>query len=287
MLRRLIGEHITLVTALAPDLRLVRADAAQLDQVIVNLAVNARDAMPGGGRLTLETSNMMVDEAFVARHAGSRVGPYVALTVIDTGAGMETAVQARMFEPFFTTKEPGKGTGLGLAMVYGIVKQHEGYIAVDSEPGRGTRFLILLPRVDDGVPEAAAAATPPPDRGSATVLLVEDEEGVRAVANDMLAAAGYRVLEAATPSEALRLFRGMRSEIDLLLTDVVMPEMSGRDLANRLLAFKPDLKVLFMSGYTDDAIAHHGVLLAATNLITKPFSGPALQAAVTRALFAR
>jgi PAS domain S-box-containing protein len=287
MLRRLIGEHISLVTVLAPDLHLVKADATQLDQVIVNLAVNARDAMQGGGRLTLETSNMVVDEGFVARHPGSRLGRHVALTVTDTGAGMDPVVQSRMFEPFFTTKEPGKGTGLGLAMVYGIVKQHDGYIAVDSEPGRGTRFLILLPRVDDDVTDATAAAATTAHPASATVLLVEDEEGVRAVATDMLAAAGYRVLEAATPGEALRVFGSMRTEIDLLLTDVVMPEMSGRDLANRLLALKPGLKVLFMSGYTDDAIAHHGVLVAANNLISKPFSGPALQAAVTRTLFTR
>jgi PAS domain S-box-containing protein len=284
MLRRLIGEHINLVTTLAPDLALVKADAAQLDQVIVNLAVNGRDAMHGGGRLTLETSNVVVDDAFVARHPGLRPGSYVALTVTDTGSGMDTAVQARIFEPFFTTKEPGKGTGLGLAMVYGIVKQHEGYIAVESEPGRGSRFQILLPQVDDAVAATAEAAAPASDRASATVLLVEDEEGVRAVATEMLAAAGYRVLEAATPGEALRVFRSMRSQIDLLLTDVVMPEMSGRELANRLLPIKPELKVLFMSGYTDDAIAHHGVLVAATNLLAKPFSGPALRAAVAQAL---
>jgi PAS domain S-box-containing protein len=286
MLRRLIGEHINLVTMLEPHLHLVKADAAQLDQVIVNLAVNGRDAMHGGGRLTLETSNVVVDEAFLARHPGAQPGPYVALTVTDTGSGMDAGVQARMFEPFFTTKEPGKGTGLGLAMVYGIVKQHEGYIAVESEPGRGSRFLILLPKVDAAVVEAEAATVPASDRASATVLIVEDEDGVRAVATEMLAAAGCRVLEAATPGEALRVFRSMRSQIDLLLTDVVMPEMSGRELANQLLLLKPDLKVLFMSGYTDDAIAHHGVLGAATNLIGKPFSGPALRAAVAQALFA-
>jgi two-component system cell cycle sensor histidine kinase/response regulator CckA len=284
MLRRLIGEHINLVTTLAPDLALVKVDAAQLDQVIVNLAVNGRDAMHGGGRLTLETSNVVVDDSFLARHPGLRPGSYVALTVTDTGSGMDTAVQARIFEPFFTTKEPGKGTGLGLAMVYGIVKQHEGYIAVASEPGRGSRFQILLPEVDEAMAASAEAATPPSDRASATVLLVEDEEGVRAVATEMLAAAGYRVLEAATPGEALRVFRSMRPQIDLLLTDVVMPEMSGRELANRLLLMKPELKVLFMSGYTDDAIAHHGVLVAATNLMAKPFSGPALRTAVAQAL---
>jgi PAS domain S-box-containing protein len=284
MLRRLIGEHINLVTALAPDLDLVKADAAQLDQVIVNLAVNGRDAMPAGGRLTLQTSNMVADEAFVAHHPGCRPGAYVALTVTDTGSGMDGAVQSRIFEPFFTTKEPGKGTGLGLAMVYGIVKQHEGYIAVESEIGRGSRFQILLPKVEEAVADAEAAAAPGGDRAFATVLLVEDEEGVRAVASDMLVAAGYRVLEAATPGEAMRVFRTMRSQIDLLLTDVVMPEMSGRELANRLLLLKPDLKVLFMSGYTDDAIARHGVLVAATNLLSKPFSGPALRAAVAQAL---
>jgi PAS domain S-box-containing protein len=286
MLRRLIGEHINLVTVLAPDLHLVKADAAQLDQVIVNLAVNGRDAMQGGGRLTLETSNFVVDETFVARHPGSRPGPYVALTVTDTGAGMDAAVQARIFEPFFTTKEAGRGTGLGLAMVYGIVKQHEGYIAVESEPGRGSRFQILLPQVDNAVVDFTDTVAPASARASATVLLVEDEEGVRAVATEMLAAAGCRVLEAASPGEALRVFRSMSSQIDLLLTDVVMPEMSGRELANRLLLLKPDLKVLFMSGYTDDAIAHHGVLAAATTLITKPFSGPALRAAVAQALCA-
>ncbi len=287
MLRRLIGEHITLVTSLAPDLHLVRADATQLDQVIVNLAVNGRDAMHGGGRLTLETSNVVVDEAFVARHPGSRPGAYVALTVSDTGSGMEAGVQARIFEPFFTTKEPGRGTGLGLAMVYGIVKQHEGYIAVESEPGRGSRFQILLPKVDEAVVAAAVATVPVSDPASATVLLVEDEDGVRAVARDMLAAVGYRVLEAGSPREALRVFRSMRAQIDLLLADVVMPEMSGPELAHRLLQLKPDLKVLFMSGYSDEAIAHHGVLVPATDLLSKPFSGPALQAAVARALFAR
>jgi signal transduction histidine kinase/ActR/RegA family two-component response regulator len=273
MLGRLIGEDIALLTMPTPGLGRVKADRGQVEQVVMNLAVNARDAMPQGGRLILETANVDLDDEYVRRHVGARPGPHVMLAVADTGAGISHEIQSQIFEPFFTTKEPGKGTGLGLATVYGIVKQSGGYIEVDSEPGRGTTFRIYLPRldaepapVDRSVGPAAAAG------GTETILLVEDEEGVRELARDILRASGYTVLEARNGAEALLLCERHQGPLDMLFTDVVMPRMSGRELAERLAPLRPDLSVLYMSGYTDDAVIRHGVLAAGTAFLQKPFT---------------
>ena len=277
MLGRLIGEDIALLTTPTANLGRVKADRGQVEQVIMNLAVNARDAMPQGGRLILETANVDLDEEYVRRHVGARPGPHVMLAVADTGSGIPREIQAQIFEPFFTTKEQGKGTGLGLATVYGIVKQSGGYIEVDSEPGRGTTFRIYLPRLDaaaatvDRNPRPVAAAG-----GTETILLVEDEEGVRELARDILRASGYTVLEARNGAEALLLCERHQGPLDLLLTDVVMPRMSGRELAERLGPLRPDLSVLYMSGYTDDAVIRHGVLGAGTAFLQKPFTPAAL-----------
>jgi len=277
MLRRLIGENIVLVTLPAPGLGQVMADPGQIEQILMNLAVNARDAMPTGGRLTLETSNVVGDEAYVRHHLGARPGAYVVLAVTDTGTGMSAETQARLFEPFFTTKGPGKGTGLGLATVYGIVKQSGGNIYVSSEPGRGTSFKVYLPRVD-AVPDTAedsddAGASP---RGHETILLVEDEPDLRDLALEILAMHGYVVLVAAEADEALRLADGHAGRLDLLLTDVMMPGMSGRELAVELAARRPGLRVLYMSGYTADAMAGHGVLEPEIMFLQKPYSPAAL-----------
>jgi PAS domain S-box-containing protein len=277
MLSRLIGEDISLATRLDPTAGCVRADPAQLEQMIVNLAVNARDAMPLGGRLSLETSYVRLDESLARQHVGLRPGPHVRLLVRDTGVGMDGLIKAHLFEPFFTTKGPGKGTGLGLATVYGIVTQSGGAIRVDSEPGHGAVFTIDLPRVDapadlrgdPGMPEAAP-------HGSETVLLVEDEPEVRGLARDILHQQGYTVLEAADGDEALRIGRGHGGPIHLLVTDVVMPQMGGRELADRLQAGRQETKVLYVSGYTDDAILHQGVSETGTAFLPKPFTASAL-----------
>jgi signal transduction histidine kinase/ActR/RegA family two-component response regulator len=276
MLGRLIGEDIALLTTPTPGLGRVKADRGQVEQVVMNLAVNARDAMPQGGRLILETANVDLDDEYVRRHVGARPGPHVMLAVSDTGTGIPREIQAQIFEPFFTTKEQGKGTGLGLATVYGIVKQSGGYIEVDSEPRQGTTFRIYLPRleaavtVDRSVRPAAAAG------GTETILLVEDEEGVRELARDILRASGYTVLEARNGAEALLLCERHQGPLDMLLTDVVMPRMSGRELAERLAPLRPELSVLYMSGYTDDAVIRHGVLAAGTAFLQKPFTPAAL-----------
>jgi PAS domain S-box-containing protein len=262
ILHRTIGEHIALVTALEPRLAPVRADASQLEQVIMNLVVNARDAMPGGGRVTIETSNVPLETELA--------GAFVQLAVSDTGTGMSAEVKAHLFEPFFTTKEVGKGTGLGLATVYGIVHQSGGFIAVDSEPGQGTRFRILLPRAEAPAPESAPAALEPAAAGSGTVLLVEDEAGVRHLARDVLRRYGYRVLEAGEGGEALSLAAAHEGAIDLLLTDVVMPGMSGAELAERFRALRPEARVLYASGYADDAVISHGVT-GGVPFLQKPF----------------
>ena len=276
MLERLIGENIELVTAPAPRLWLVRADPAQLEQILLNLAVNARDAMLQGGRLTIATANEDLDDAFVATHPGASPGPHAMLSVADTGHGMSPEVLAHVFEPFFTTKEVGKGTGLGLATVYGIVKQHDGYVHVDSTPGRGTTVRIYLERVTAPAGAERASGGERPARASGTILLVEDEGALRDLAAEVLQDAGYSVLAAAHPGEALELAARHGDRIDLLLTDVVMPHMSGRDLADRLLPERPTMKVLYMSGYTDEAIVHHGVLDPGTVLLQKPFSPDSL-----------
>ncbi|MBI3404207.1 MAG: PAS domain S-box protein [Acidobacteria bacterium] len=271
MLRRLIGEDIETLIVSEPHLGRVLADPGQIEQVIMNLAVNARDAMPGGGKLILETSNVELDEAYVRQHMGSKTGRYVMLSVSDTGSGMDSETISHVFEPFFTTKEIGKGTGLGLSTVYGIVKQSGGYITVYSEIGHGTTFKVYLPRVDaepQGISRPVPASIP---RGTETVLLVEDETAVRELACELLQISGYTVLEARTPAEALEISENHHGAIDLLLTDVVMPQSSGRDLAERIQLRRAGIKVLYMSGYTDDAIVHHGVLQPGTAFLQKPF----------------
>jgi signal transduction histidine kinase/CheY-like chemotaxis protein len=278
MLRPLIGEEVGLVTTLAPGLGRVKADPIQLEQVLMNLAVNARDAMPDGGELTVETADVELDEAFTLEHAGASSGPHVMLRVRDTGTGMDEATRAQIFEPFFTTKQVGKGTGLGLATVYGIVKQHGGYVAADSEPGRGSTFTVYLPRVDEE-PEADAPVTTASSPGGETILLVDDDEEVRTLAYGVLRLHDYVVLEAATPDEALAICEEHKGPIDLLLTDVVMPVMSGRELAERVRPLRPEAKIMYMSGYPGDVIGKHGVL-ASGAFVQKPFTPSGLVAKV-------
>jgi two-component system, cell cycle sensor histidine kinase and response regulator CckA len=273
LLRRLIGEDVALVTRLDPALGSIKADPGQLEQVLMNLAVNARDAMPEGGTLTVETANIMLDTGFAMANPGARSGEYAVLTVADTGIGMSDEVRSHVFEPFFTTKERGKGTGLGLATAYGIVKQSDGYITVDSEPGHGTTFRIYFPRAAGAAAASGrgerSALSP---RGTETILLVEDESGVRRLSRTILEALGYTVLEAASGDEALEIARSHAGEIHLVATDVIMPGMSGRVLWDRWRVLRPDSRVLFMSGYTDDAIARHGVLEPGIAFLQKPFT---------------
>jgi two-component system, cell cycle sensor histidine kinase and response regulator CckA len=279
ILRRLIGEDIQLETSSVPDLGLIKADRSQIEQVILNLAVNARDAMPEGGRLTIETANVELDKASSHPPAVLSPGRYVMLAVTDNGCGMDAETQAHIFEPFFTTKEKGKGTGLGLATVYGIVKQSGGYVWVYSEPGRGTSFKVYLPRIEDEPSvrgrdrQADARALP---RGSETVLLVEDEKGVRELAREYLQLIGYTVIEAEDGHTALELAAMHVGTIHLLMTDVVMPGISGRELAGRVKSIRPDMKILFMSGYADQAVVHHGILDTDAALLQKPFTMAAL-----------
>jgi CheY-like chemotaxis protein len=272
MLRRLVGQSIEFKTDLTTDLWRVRIDSGGLEQVLVNLAVNARDAMPNGGRLVISTANVVFDEDAVGRIGGILPGPYLILVMADTGIGMDDATRLRVFEPFFTTKPQGKGTGLGLSMVYGIVQQHGGTITVESAPGQGTTFQIYLPRVDDPVLEVGiSVASDDSGRGSETILVVEDETHVRDLVAQMLQASGYTVLTAADPAAALELSNRHPGPIHLLLTDVVMPEMSGRELRQRLKSLRPRTRVLYMSGYTDEALGRHGVLEPGIFLLQKPF----------------
>jgi PAS domain S-box-containing protein len=272
MLQRLLGEDIAIVTKLDPALGQVRVDQGQIEQVIMNLLVNARDAMPQGGRLTIETGNVDLDEVFAQQHPGAKPGRYVRLTVSDSGTGMDAETQAHIFEPFFTTKELGRGTGLGLATVYGVVKQSEGYILVSSELGLGTTFQIHLPRIAVAAGEIAASpGAAAGAQGMETILLVEDEDALRELARILLEGAGYLVLEAESGAHALQIAE-RTGEIDLLLTDVVMPAMSGATLAEELRPLKPGMKVLFMSGYPDDKIVNHGVLAEGMVLLQKPFN---------------
>jgi CheY-like chemotaxis protein len=284
MLPRLIGEDVALVTVLDPALRLVHADPRQLEQVIMNLVVNARDAMPDGGRLTLETANEYVAED------DPRVGPelppggYVVLTVSDTGSGIAPEIQASIFDPFFTTKEPGRGTGLGLSTVYGIVKQAGGQIEVDSAPERGSVFRVYLPQLTASAPaRIATRAAEPGPRGDETILLVEDEESVRVFASKALERQGYTVLEARHGRDALVRLADYDGPIQLLVTDIVMPEMGGSELARRLTAERTDLRVLYMSGYADGETARRG-LSAGAAYLQKPFTSDALARKVREVL---
>ncbi|MGQ9653782.1 MAG: PAS domain S-box protein, partial [Thermodesulfobacteriota bacterium] len=272
MLRRIIGEDIELVTFLQEGIGMVKADPRQIEQAIVNIAVNARDAMPEGGKLTIETANVDLDEEYARLHAGVQPGPYVMFSISDTGAGMSADVKERVFDPFFTTKEPGKGTGLGLSTTYGIVKQSNGHIWVYSEPGKGTTFKVYLPRVDEPVDERKKRPSGEVPRGKETILVVEDEDAVRELAVRILKKQGYKVLKAQDGGEALMLCEKHREPIDLFLSDVVMPGMSGREVVERLQAIHPEAKTLYMSGYTDNVIIHHGVLDKGTKFIPKPFT---------------
>jgi hypothetical protein len=285
LLRRLIGEDIEVLTVPARDLGSVKADPGQIEQVIMNLALNSRDAMPQGGKLTLETANVQLDEKYAGEHQPISAGNYVMLAVSDTGLGMSPEVQARVFEPFFTTKEVGKGTGLGLSMVYGIVKQSGGYIWVYSEPGSGTTFKIYLPRVDQPAESAGADKRPSSvQRGTETILLVEDDPQLRQLSSSVLAHCGYKVLAASSPEEGLEVCRANHQEIRLLVTDVVMPRMNGRQLAEQVLKISPQTRVLYISGYTNNAIVHYGVLDPGLWFLPKPFTLSALIAKVREVL---
>ena len=273
MLSRLLGEDIEVSLLMDTGLRNVKADQSQIEQILMNLAANARDAMPKGGKLKIQTANFELSQSYVRTHPGSKAGNYVQLAVTDTGTGMAPEILAHIFEPFFTTKEQGQGTGLGLATVYGIVKQSEGYITVDSEPGKGTCFQIYLPQ-HEGEPEVKEQKPESKEklRGTENVLVVEDTDALRKLAQTFLEAAGFHVLSAASAEEAMRVAAGFPGNLDLLLTDVVMPGVSGRSLAEQLSFRQPGIKVLYMSGYTDSFIAGHGVVDPGTHLLHKPFT---------------
>ncbi|HEY6763658.1 MAG TPA: PAS domain S-box protein [Candidatus Sulfotelmatobacter sp.] len=273
LLRPLIGENIELVTRLAPEAGRTRADAGQMEQVLMNLVVNSKDAMRAGGRISIQTANITFDDALRGDKTFIRPGKYVALSVSDNGVGMNKETQARIFEPFFTTKEKGKGTGLGLSTVYGIVKQSGGYVIVQSEPGCGTTFNIYLPQVEEAAEaRGATPASRTPAGGSETVLLVEDEESVRELVRETLLAKGYRVLEAENGQAGLEVAARHAGEIDLVITDVVMPQLGGRELAQQLLKLRPQLKVLYLSGYTEDAIVSEGTIESGKAFLQKPFT---------------
>jgi two-component system cell cycle sensor histidine kinase/response regulator CckA len=272
MLKRLLGEDIELLVVTGAWLGPVMADRGQLEQVVMNLAVNARDAMPTGGVLTIDVENVELDETFAETHPSVRPGPHVMLAVSDVGLGMDEATRVRIFEPFFTTKELGKGTGLGLATVYGIVKQSGGSIWVDSEPGKGASFTVYLPRVEGVQPPNRPRPTPTAMRGSETILVVEDEEMLRTLSSRLLEVAGYTVLTAGGGEEAMLVLERHTGPVHLVMTDVVMPGISGRELGERLQRIHPGLKVLYTSGYTDDVVLRHGLSDRTTHFISKPFS---------------
>jgi PAS domain S-box-containing protein len=283
MLRRLIGEDLELRLALSPDLGMVNADPGQIEQVLMNLVVNARDAMPKGGVLIIETGNVELDEGYSKRHLPVKPGPYAMIAVSDNGAGMDEAAQERLFEPFFTTKGSGRGTGLGLSTVFGIVKQSGGSIHVYSVPNSGTSMKVYLPRIDrPAVIESEAPRTVA--SGSETILVVEDDDMVRNLVRETLVRSGYHVLDAGSPMEARRIAAAYRGRIHLLVTDVVMPKISGRDLAVQLTARRPDLKVLYMSGYTDGAIVNTGLLHKEVAFVQKPFTPAAFTKKVREVL---
>jgi two-component system, cell cycle sensor histidine kinase and response regulator CckA len=275
MLRRLIGEHIDLRTNLNPALGHVKADQTQIEQVIINLAVNARDAMPQGGKLMIETSNVDLDEEYARRHPTQRPGSYVLLTIADSGLGMDAETQTHIFEPFFTTKEIGKGTGLGLATVYGIVKQSGGHIWVYSELGQGTIFKIYLPQTEQRVrAEKPKDSLATPQSNLETILLVEDAEPIRELTRSLLTDSGYKVLEADLPAKAIEIAKTYKGHIHLLLTDMVMPEMNGRALAEKLALIRPEMKVIYTSGYT--GFSHSALLDPDLVFLPKPYTKEAL-----------
>jgi two-component system, cell cycle sensor histidine kinase and response regulator CckA len=285
MLRRLIGEDVQLITSLDPELWPVKVDPGMIEQVVMNLAVNSRDALPNGGKLTIETSNVVHDDEYASAHISVKPGHYVMLAVSDNGSGMDKEVQSHLFEPFFTTKEKGRGSGLGLSTVYGIIKQSGGNIWAYSEPGQGTTFKIYLPRVEKTAkvykPKARPSTAP---GGTETILLVEDEEAVRTMVSRILQNKGYTVLEARHGLEAIDICERYQESIHLMVTDVIMPQMSGRELAERLAPVLPDMKVLYMSGYPDNTIVQHGVLEAGTAFLQKPFTLNALELKVREVL---
>jgi two-component system, cell cycle sensor histidine kinase and response regulator CckA len=270
LLRRLLGADIEFVTRYDRNLSNVTVDPGQIDQVVMNLVINSRDAMPRGGKLTIETKDVVLDESYTSDHFGVHIGPYVMLAVSDTGVGMDKETQARIFEPFFTTKDKGKGIGLGLSTVFGIIQQSGGNIWVYSEPGNGTTFKVYLPIADGVASEAAPKVEPATLEGSETILLVEDQDEVRKVAMEILRRYGYHVIEARNAGDALLSVERHPRTIHLLLTDVVMPQISGRELAERLLQVRPDMRVLYMSGYTENAIVHHGILDSGIHYLQKP-----------------
>jgi len=285
MLQRLIGEDVEMTVILNPNLRNVKADKGQIEQVIMNLAVNARDAMPQGGKLTIETDNVVLDEVYASQHANVTPGAYALLGMSDSGTGMDKETQTRIFEPFFTTKELGKGTGLGLSTVFGIVRQSGGHIWLYSELGGGTTFKVYLPLVEQPI-QAIDVAAPTIEKltGTETILLVEDEELVRTLTKEVLISKGYKVLEAQDAREAMNIYEQHNDQIHLMITDVVMPGMSGRALAEKLKLSQRGIKVLYMSGYTDNAIVHHGVLDEGTAFLQKPFTPDGLARKVREVL---
>ena len=286
LLRRLIGEDIELTTHLVPELAHLKADQGQLEQVLMNLVVNARDAMPQGGKLVIETQNMVMDQAFVRRYPYPvQPGPYVLLTVTDGGIGMDAETKARAFEPFFTTKEKGKGTGLGLSTVYGVVKQSGGYIDIYSAPGAGTTFKIYLPRVDEAIKsEKPAGSKADSFSGSETILIAEDEESLRRLTRNTLELCGYKVIEAKDGVEALEVSERHSGTIDLLLTDIVMPEMGGRALAQELARRRPEIRLAYMSGYTGQAVGSQGPVDPGSVFLLKPFTRELLTRKIREAL---
>jgi CheY-like chemotaxis protein len=284
-LTMMVGESITVSIEAAQNLGNVRADRDQIEQVVANIAVNARDAMAGGGRLTLRTRNIVLDDEYVRHHMGAKAGPHVVLSFQDSGVGMDEATLARIFEPFYTTKQEGLGSGLGLSIVYGIVKQSGGHVTVESEPGRGSTFKVFLPRVDDTILDRAPMALPGVSRSkAATVLFVEDDPNLFSLLRGILETAGYEVLAAPLPDQALALADSHEGRIDLLVTDVVMPGLSGPAVAERLAQKRPDLRILFISGYPKDVLERQTVLPQGTRLLGKPFSPRDLLATIQQVL---